>query len=78
MSVRYYVLASDELMDSGPAWPPVLRPVERAGYAAPAGMHWWLFEDDEGPAELDSSFVELTFARVNGEAVITDRAEARP
>ena len=40
-----WVLASEELMDSGPAWPDGLRPVERGAMREP-GMRWWLFEDD--------------------------------
>lgn len=45
MSGRYWVLASDELMGSNPAWPEGLRVVERGPVWVP-GMGWWLFEDD--------------------------------
>ena len=64
MATRYYVLASDDLMAMNLSWPACLRPVEQLPAYQPLlhpGMHWWLFEDDDAPAELDGKNVELTF-----------------
>ena len=69
MAVRYHVLISDELMamDDLP-WPECLRPAEQepTDPARYPGMHWWLFEDDDAPAELEGKRVELTFTRASG------------
>lgn len=78
MSTRYHVLASDELMAGELQWPDGLRPVEQepTDPGSHPGMHWWLFEDDDAPAELDGKRVELTFEAIGGapgSARITDR-----
>lgn len=72
MTVRYWVLASDELMGSNPQWPAFLRPIEPGNYEQP-GMRWWLFEDDEAPAELDGKRIELASTIEDGETVIARR-----
>lgn len=61
MSARYWVLASDELMNSDPQWPACLRPVQRdvAPSAERPGMCWWLFEDDDAPETLNGKRIEL-------------------
>lgn len=75
MSVRYWVLVSDELMASDPQWPEGLRPVERGGTEQP-GMHWWRFEDDGAPASLEGKQVELTFVRRADKVMIGSRNPA--
>ena len=69
MSARYWVLCSDELMNSDPQWPQGLRPL-KADEGLPPDDHsrWWLFEDDSAPASLQGKRVELTFTR-NGDGV---------
>ena len=62
MAVRYHLLMSDEMTERQIPWPEGLRPVERGDSAFP-GAHWWLFEDDNAPEELDGRRVELTLAR---------------
>jgi hypothetical protein len=65
MSARYWVLCSDELMSEGVSlWPAFMRPVRRDDSSVPPDnhSHWWLFEDDEAPAELDGKKVELIIA----------------
>jgi hypothetical protein len=77
MAARYWVLASDVLMEAGYAqWPPFLRPVERGSivWLVP-GVRWWLFEDDEAPAELDGKQVELHTERRDGQLVILRREQ---
>jgi len=72
--VRYFVLASDELMASDPQWPACLRPVGPVpGVRADPGMNWWLFEDDEAPPALSGKKVGLTVERADGAPRITDR-----
>ena len=71
MSAHYWVMASDELMDADPQWPAMLRPVGRGG-AIFHGMHWWLFEDDDAPEDLDGKEVELNLLRM-GDAMIVER-----
>jgi hypothetical protein len=63
VSVRYHVLVSDDLMASKPSWPTGLRPVEQepTDPGTHPGMHWWLFEDDDAPLELEGKNVELSF-----------------
>lgn len=75
MSARYWVLASDELMDSNPQWPDGLRVAEPGPYKEP-GMRWWLFEDDGAPATLQGKAVELTFVRSGDKAMIGSRSPA--
>lgn len=72
---RYWVLASDELMDSDPPWPEGLRPIEPANLPPePSGdMRWWLFEDDGAPATLEGKQVELTFVRSGDGVMIGSR-----
>jgi hypothetical protein len=63
MAVRYHVRVTDEMMETREIpWPEGLRPVEREGCDR-HGSHWWLFEDDSAPEELDGRRVELTLAR---------------
>jgi hypothetical protein len=69
--VRYWVMVSDDLMDAQPQWPSTLRPVERGGIIQP-GMRWWLFEDDDAPADLDGKEVELNLLS-SGAVVIVER-----
>lgn len=78
MAARYWVLISDELMDSGPQWPDGLRVIEPGPYEqAPPGqppvMRWWLLEDDGAPASLAGKHVELTFVRSGNKAMIGSR-----
>jgi hypothetical protein len=75
MSVRYHVLASDELMSSRPLWPEGFRPLhqEPTDPGRYPGMHWWLVEDDGAPAGLDGERVDLTVRSVRGRAEITGR-----
>jgi hypothetical protein len=75
MSVRYWVLVSDELMDSDPQWPEGLRVVE-AGPHDVAGMRWRKFEDDGAPASLEGRCVELTFTRSGATVMIGSRSPA--
>jgi hypothetical protein len=76
MAVRYYVLVSDEMMEYRQVpWPEGLRPVER-GDNEFMGAHWYLFEDDNAPEELDGRRVGLTLARrgrETGTIVIVNR-----
>lgn len=65
MGIRYHVLVNDLLMDENPQWPEGFRPVERESAGHP-GTHWWLFEDDNAPAELEGKRVEVHFARASG------------
>lgn len=77
MAARYWVLVSDVLMEPGYAhWPPILRPVERGSivWLVP-GVHWWLFDDDEAPAELDGKQVELHTEWRDGQLVILRREQ---
>jgi hypothetical protein len=87
MSARYHVLASDALMAMDDLrWPEGLRPVEQepADPGRYPGMHWWLFEDDDAPPELDGEQVELSFRTIVGDDgtilrnEITDRSLMRP
>jgi hypothetical protein len=56
-----------------------LRPVEQepTDPECNPGMHWWLFDDEGAPPELDGKRVDLTFEAVCGtpgvSARITDR-----
>jgi hypothetical protein len=77
VSVRYWVLISDELMDSDPQWPEGLRPV-RADDGVPPDSYsrWWLLEDDGAPATLEGRRVELTFVRSGDKAMIGSRNPA--
>ena len=72
MSAVYWVLASDELMDSDPLWPAFLRPVEPGPYEHP-GMRWWKFEDDEAPESLNGKRIELTSWRDGDEVRVARR-----
>lgn len=77
MSVSYWVLCSDELMDAAVQWPEGLRPVRAAADVPPSGGgRWWLFEDDGAPATLDGRQVELTFARAGNGVQIATRKPA--
>lgn len=74
MGARYWVLASDELMDGSPRWPDGLRPVKAATDRPPdGGMRWWLFEDDGAPSTLEGKRVELTFTRSGDGVMIGSR-----
>lgn len=63
--VRYWIQVSDDFMTGNPAfsWPTGLRPVRPDESAPPPQTYsrWWLFEDDDAPAELEGKKVELTF-----------------
>jgi len=75
MAARYWVLMSDELMESPDLrWPDGLRPV-RPDDGVPPDAHsrWWLLEDDGAPATLEGKRVELTFTRSGGKAMIGSR-----
>ena len=63
MSARYWVLCSDELMAQPDLrWPSFIRPVRASEELPPDNWsRWWLFEDDDAPAELDGKRVEVTF-----------------
>lgn len=66
MAARYHVLAADDLMARADLeWPACLRPVEQEPTDPEryAGSHWWLFEDDDAPGELNGKRVELTVQR---------------
>lgn len=73
MPGRYWVLASDELMDRerALAWPEGLRPVERGAMQSP-GMRWWLFEDAAASRDgKPCQGYEITFTQV-GDRVTWD------
>lgn len=76
MSARYYVLVSQELLDSGAPWETAgLHLVEQGSFTEP-GMRWCLFADDGAPEELNGKKVDLTLEAVGGvpgSARITDR-----
>lgn len=77
MSAQYWVLVSDELMDSDPEWPEGLRPVKAATDGPPrGGGRWWLFEDVGAPATLEGKRVELTFVRSGSGVMIGGRRPA--
>ena len=65
MSVRYWVLVSDELMVSLPLWLDGFRPVKEGNVESP-GMTWHLFEDDGAPEDLDGKKVEVIISRDTG------------
>lgn len=74
MAARYWVLVSDELMDSDPRWPEGFRPVERGSTVwLEPGVRWWLFEDDDAPPGLDGKPVEVTAVLEDGKPVIVRR-----
>ena len=78
-AARYWVLVADELMAGNlgsMVWPRCLRPVKRDESASPhaTNCHWWLFEDDDAPAELDGKRVDLTLSQIgHGPVEITER-----
>jgi hypothetical protein len=75
MSVRYWVEVSDYLAANMDRWPAGLRPVWR-GSRGSRGTHWWLFEDDDAPPELDGKLVELSITVTKGRLpVVTSRQE---
>ena len=77
MSVRYWVLVSDDLMDSDPQWPDGLRPVKPDDGVPPdACSRWWLLEDDRAPATLEGKRVELTFVPCGTGVMIGSRNPA--
>jgi len=78
MSARYWVLITDELMDSDPQWPDGLRVIEPGPHEQPHGTNppaarWWLMEDDGAPATLAGKHVELTFTRSGDKVQIGSR-----
>jgi len=77
MAARYWVLISDDLMNSNPQWPDGLRPV-RSDDGVPPDTHnrWWLMEDDGAPATLEGKQVELTFTRSGDKTMIGSRNPA--
>jgi len=78
MSVRYWSLFSDELMQGELRWPDGLRPVRQgeAESSIVCDSHWWLLEDDGAPATLEGKRVELTFTRSGDKAMIGSRNPA--
>lgn len=77
MAARYHVRVVDEIMAQREIpWPEGLRPVER-GETGLHGSHWWLFEDDNAPDELDGKRVELSLARIGRETGIMTITERR-
>lgn len=78
MTARYYVLAADELMDSGLQPPAGFRFVEQV-CAEPGqpGVHWWLAEDDGAPESLNGKRIEPLFTRRDdGTAYVSARRPA--
>jgi hypothetical protein len=83
VAARYWVLVADELIDAHPQFPATLRTVKRghaeilAVHDMHPSTHWWLFEDDDAPEELNNKRVELTFLRIDGGRIeIMDRRPA--
>lgn len=73
MAARYYVLVSQELLDSAPSWEALgLHLIEQGALQEPP-MRWCVFDDDNAPEELNGKKVELNAELVGGVARITER-----
>lgn len=73
MAARYYVLVSEELLDSVPPWEALgLHLIEQGALQEPP-MRWCVFDDDNAPAELTGKKVELHTELVDGVARISER-----
>ena len=80
MSVAYWVLGSDELMTQPDLQlpeglrltEPVSVQVATSGPEFPSS-HWYRFEDDNAPAELEDKRVGLILCNQDGKPVILER-----
>lgn len=77
MSVKYWILVSDELMAAGITWPEGLRLAGPSAIDEFPDVHWHLVEDDNAPAELDCRRVELVLGRRGREGATVVVVERR-
>lgn len=77
MPATYWVLISDELMNSEPRWESVgldvLYPADHM--PEPGGMRWWKIRDKFAGSSLEGQRVELEFGRRDGESFIISRRQ---
>jgi hypothetical protein len=75
MPATYWVLISDELMNSEPRWESVgldvLYPADHM--PEPGGMRWWKIRDKFAGSSLEGQRVELEFGIHDGQALVVSR-----
>lgn len=73
MTASYYVLVTDELLDSDLDWESAGLHMTERGTLAEPGARWCRFTDDGAPPELNGKRVDLVIGFRDGRHVITRR-----